>query len=226
MASVAPYIPAKQAAFDAWLSNFATLIDAFPGRYGLTPADATTISGIQAAWATAYAAVTSPTTKTASAVAAKNTARVSATAQVRVYSQQISNNPGVSSENKIALGLNPKTSLPSPVTAPASNPTLVVQSAGNLSLILRYRDSVASPSVKSKPYGVIACQVFYAVSATAITVQAANGQVAMATKSPLTLTFQSADAGKQCYLWARWITRTGLFSPWSPIVNFTVPAAM
>lgn len=226
MAGSKSYIPAKDSAFDGWLANFATLVAAGPGTYGLSAADAATISGIQGAWADAYAVCGSPTTKTAAAVAAKNTERVTATAQVRVFAQQVANNPGVSSDNKVALGLNPKTSLPGPITPPASNPTLSIQSAGNLSLIVRYRDSVASPSVKSKPAGVVACQIFYGVSEAPITVQEAAGRIMSATKSPTTLTFTSADAGKQVYLWGRWVTRTGGSSPWSPIINFTVPAAL
>ena len=116
MPAVAPYIPAKDAQFDAWLNNFSTLISAAPATYGLVAGDATTIAAQYSSWHAAYLLCTSKSTKTANAVSAKNTAKVTALAIIRPYAQTISNNPGVTSANKIALGLNPKTSTPSPIT--------------------------------------------------------------------------------------------------------------
>ncbi|HTX55254.1 MAG TPA: hypothetical protein VMD08_17755 [Candidatus Baltobacteraceae bacterium] len=219
-------MPTKDAAFDAWAANFSSLIAAGPASFGLAAADATAITAAYNAWEAAYGPVTSPSSKTKAAVQAKNTARVTAEQTFRPYAQQISLNPAVSSDNKIALGLNPRTSTPSPISPPASNPVLTVASAGNLSLVVRYRDSVSSVSVKAKPYGVAHCQISYGVSATAVADPTSLPQTALATKSPLTLTFDSAAGGKQVYLAARWVTRTGKYSPWSPIVNFTVPASL
>lgn len=224
MPALPPYIPPKDAAFDNWLANFSSLISASPATYGLTAGDAANIANARSTWAIAYAFVTSPSTKTSQAVQNKNTARVTALAVVRSYAQQISLNAGVTSANKIALGVNPRTSTPSPVTAPVSNPVLTVQSASNLAIILRFRDSAASPSVKAKPYGVFHCQVDYLVSATPITDPTMLTNTLLATKTPLTVKFNPADAGKQCYFVARWTTRSGLYSPWSPIASFTVPA--
>jgi hypothetical protein len=68
----------------------------------------------------AYAPITSKASKTAVAVSAKDAASVTVTAQIRTYAQAISNNPGVSSANKIALGLNPKAATLQPITAPTT----------------------------------------------------------------------------------------------------------
>lgn len=225
MPALPPYLPAADAKFNNWIQNFSTLISASPASYGLTAGDASNIASAAAAWASAYAMVTSPTTKTAHTVSAKNTARVNAHAVVRPYAQNISLNAGVSSSNKIAVGVNPRTSTPAPITPPTSSPVLTVQSAANLSLILRARDSAASPSVKAKPYGVTRAQVHFVVSATPVTDPALLTEVSSQTKTPFVLNFNAADAGKQVYVAARWATRTGAFSPWSPMVNFTVPAS-
>lgn len=224
MPALAPYIPSKDADLNNWLNNFSTLIVAAPATYGLLASDATTISTNVAAWNAAYALVTSPTTKTAATVAAKDTEKVIVLAIIRPYAQQISLNPGVSSGNKIAVGVNPRTSTPSPITPPTSNPILLVQSGSNLSIILRYRDSAASPSVKAKPYGVKACQIFGLASPTVITDPTTLHLLSSSTKSPALLTFPSGVAGMQMYFAARWIIQTGGVSPWSPIINFTVPA--
>lgn len=225
MPAVAPYIPTTDAGLDAWLNNFSTLITASPSAYGLLSSDAATIAAAVASWHAEYLLVSSPTTKTASTVSAKNTAKVTTLGIIRPYSQNIANNPGVSSSNKIALGLNPKTSTPSPITPPASNPILTVQSAANLSMILRYRDSAASVSVKSKPYGVKGCQIFGVASAIPITDPTKLPLLLVATKSPVTVTFPSGSAGMQVYMAARWAIQTGGVSPWSPMINFTCPAA-
>lgn len=226
MPAVAPYIPPKDAALNNWLANFSTLITASPGTYGVTSTDASTIAAAVAAWTAAYLPVTSPSTKTAQTVSDKNTQKVTVLAIVRPYAQTIGKNPGVTSANKIALGLNPQTSTPSPITPPVSNPVLTVQSGANLSIIIRFRDSAASPSVKAKPYGVKSLQLFCLVSLTAVTDPTIMLLKATATKSPLTVTFNSGDAGKQAYFAARWATQKGEYSPWSPIINFTVPAGM
>jgi hypothetical protein len=222
MPAVAPYIPNKQANFTAWLANFSTLITASPNTYGLVTSDAVTIAGLNSAWVAAYTPVTSGSTKTPAAVSNKNSVEVSVKAQIRVYAQQIGNNPGVTSANKIALGLNPKTSTPSPVTAPTTNPVLTVQSASAGSLIVRYRDSAASVSVKSKPYGVKFCEIHGNASATPITVQTASNLLVNASKSPVVIDTSSFTTGMQLYFWARWRCGNGAFGPWSPIVAFTV----
>lgn len=224
MPGVAPYVPAKDSAFDAWVTNFASLVGDDPSSYGLLATDAAIITGEVDGWSAAYAPCTSPATKTAAAVAAKNTARIVLTAQLRLYAQLVANNPGVSSASKIELGLNPKTSAPSPISAPASSPVLSIQSLGNLSAILRYRDSTASVSSKGKPYGVKSCQIFGVTSVTPIATPVALApMLAQGTKSPLQVQFPGSYAGSIVYAWAYWVTQKGDKSPVSGIINFQVP---
>ena len=223
MAGVASYIPAKQADFSAWLLNFSTLISANPGRYGLAPSDAATIAGYYATWLAAYTPVTSPATRTAALVSAKNTAYASIISPLRTYSQQIANNPGVSSDDKVSLGLNPKTSKPAPVSAPAAGPSLTVQSLGNLSMILRYTNPVIGPSSKAKPAGVRQLRLYAAASTTPITDASTLPAFGVLTRSPATISLASFDAGDVVYMAAAWATQAGLLSPLSGIVSFVVP---
>jgi hypothetical protein len=219
---IAPYIPVKNAALLSWSLNFSTLITAAPATYGLTTGDATAIAAQYTALAAAYALITSPSTKTATTVSAYNTEKIIALSIFRPYAQTVSLNAGVSSANKTALGVNPRTSVPLPITAPTTNPVLTTISTSTAGTILRYRDSVASPSVKSKPYGVIAVQLFGMTSATAVTDPTTLPYIANQTKSPWTTALGSPSAGKTAYFAARYITRKGLTGPWSPIVNCIV----
>lgn len=222
MPSTAPYIPSKNANLIAWAANFATLIAANPATYGLMSGDAATISGTNTALAAAYALITSPSTKTAQTVSAYNTEKVMALATFRPYAQTISLNAGVSTANKTAVGVNPRTSTPLPITAPTTAPVLTAQSTSTAGTIIRYRDATASPSVKSKPYGVIGLQLFAMASTTAITDPTLLPLIGQYTKSPLTVAMGSGAAGKTVYFAARWITRKGLVGPWSSIINYIV----
>lgn len=219
----APYIPTKDAQLILWLDNFAALISAGPAAFGLSAGDAATIAGDVATYDAAYAPVTSPSTKTAAAVAAKNAAKTVVLTQVRPYAQSISLNPGVTSDNKIALGLNPRTSGPSPITAPASNPILSVVSASVLSMILRYKDSSTGVSGKAKPYGVVGCEVHGMFSVTPISDPSSLPVMLTATKSPVSVNFPGGSSGQRWFFSARWVTRKQLYSPFSPVVSYIVP---
>jgi hypothetical protein len=221
---MASYIPPKDANFSTWLANFSTLITASPTTYGLLASDAVVIAAQNTAWAAAYALAISPSTRTPTTVQAKDVARINALATVRPYAQLISNNAGVSSSNKTALGINPRTNGPTPITAPTTNPNLTIQSASVLTHVLRYRDSAASPTVKAKPAGAIALQLYAKASATPITDPAALDFRGPITKSPLQVAWDSGDAGKVGYYSARWVTRTGLVGPWSAIASMTIAA--
>lgn len=219
MPSLTPYIPAKNATLVAWAANFSGLITAAPATYGLTSGDATAIAAQYTALNTDYALITSPATKTASTVSAFNTQKINAIALFRPYAQAISLNAGVTSANKIALGVNPRTSVPLPITAPTTTPVLTAQSASTAGIIVRYRDSTASPSVKSKPYGVIGTLIYAKASATAITDPTLLTFEGTQTKSPFQLSLP-ATAGMTVYIAARWVTKKGLVGPWSPIINY------
>ena len=222
MPAIAPYIPAADPAFAAWLDNFSALLTAAPATYGQTSGVAAAVAAVTATWDAAYALVTSPSTKTKDTVQAKNVARINALAEVKPVAQQISLNQGVLASDKVAIGVNPRTSTPVPVTAPTTYPIISIVSALALQHVLRYRDELASPSVKSKPFGVIQIQLYGSTSATPITDPTLLQFEGVRTKSPTTVTWPSSAAGLRAYYAARWVTRTGLLGPWSPIVSFIV----
>lgn len=220
MPALAPYIPNRDTDLDNWLANFSTLITASPSTYGLMASDAVAIASAVAAWAAAYALVTSPATKTATTVAEKNTQKVTVLAIIRPYSQQVANNPGVTSSNKIALGLNPKTSTPSPITPPSSNPVLTILSQNPGIVNLNYRDSATSPTSKAKPYGVKSCQLYGLASVTPITDPTKLAQQATMTKSPFQFSFPPGyTVGQTFYFAAVWQIQKGGQSPWSSIIT-------
>jgi hypothetical protein len=222
MAALPPYIPTKDALLANWALNFTTLLTAAPTTYGQTAAVASACAATEVLWAAAYALVTSSSTKTKATVAAKNIARTNMLAIIRPVAQQISLNAGVTSGNKTAIGVNPRTSTPAPITAPTTYPVLSVTQSLALTHVISYRDQLASPSVKSKPYGVVQMYLYGLPSTTTVTDPTTMPFLGGKTKTPLSQSWPSADKGMTIYYAARWATRSGLLGPWSPIANFAL----
>ena len=87
MPALAPYIPARQTQFSAWLANFSSLITASPLSYGLVAGDATIIAGYNSQWVAAVTPVLSGNTRTPAAVSNKNTVLAQILPLIRNYAQ-------------------------------------------------------------------------------------------------------------------------------------------
>lgn len=204
----APYIPAKDADFSAWLLNFATLITAAPTTYGLTAPAAVIIQAANDAFQPAYALAIDPGTRTAPTVAEKDAQRASAEATVRPYAVTISRNAAVTDENKVAVGVNLPNFSPVPIPPPSTYPMPSLRSAAPLSHLLGYADSGA-PSGKKKPYGVIGCEIFRAIGTVPAVDPSQATYYNTATKAPFTSSFSGPDVGKIATYFMRWTTRSG-----------------
>jgi len=186
------------------------------------PADAVAIAAPTTAFQNALDDASSPYTRTPVTIGIKDDAKIALLALLRPYAVQISLNAGVLSSDKIAVGVNPRTSTPTPIATPTTNPVIAIIAAYPLQHVLRFRDETSSPTVKAKPYGVTQIQVFASASTTPITDPALLAFKTVDTKSPTLISWLAGDAGKTAYYAARWQTRAGLVGPFSPIVSFTV----
>jgi len=217
------YIPTKQEAQATWGSNFSTLITATPALYGLSAADASIIATATSAFTTALNTALDPSTKTSVTVAAKDTARANWLTVVRPYAQQIAGSPGVTPDDKIALGLNPRTSTPTPIPAPSTSPLLTFIAATPGQHTLRAADQ-NTPDTRGKPAGVTQLQLYRFIGTTTPTGPGDADFYGVFTKQPMAVNFVSGDNGKNCWYWARWQTRTGLVGPWSTTIMQVVIA--
>ena len=213
------YIPSKDSLFVAWLTNFAALITANPVNFGLVAGDALTIQGKADSYDAAYTLAIDPGTRTPATVAAKDVARTEAEATVRPFAVQISLNDGVTDENKVAVGVTVRKTVPTPVPPPASAPVLGLVSQNPGRIQLSYRDD-ALPAGKSKPDGCIGLEIYTAVGTVAAVDPAQALYRGTITKSPNTLDFGAEDKGKIVVMWGRWVTRSGpagkaQAGPWS-----------
>ncbi len=202
------YLPATDSAFDAWFSNFATLIAAAPATYGLVVGDATIITASQTAWAAAYLAAITPATRTSPTIAAKDAQRILSTSVIRPYATQISRNPAVANIDKTAVGVNLPNSARTPVPQPSTVPALSLVSAIHFLHTLAYRDT-STPTSKAKPPGAIGLELYRTLATPADPVISNASPVGVLTKSPNNVGYLGPEVGKTATYWGRWVTRSG-----------------
>lgn len=203
-----PYIPAQDASFDLWSANFSTLITDDPTTYGLVSGDAVSIAAVVDPWHDAYVTAVNPATRTPAAIAAKDAARTACEAVVRPYAQQISRNPAVTNDDKIAVGVNLPNTARTPIPPPTTVPALSLVNSIHFQQTLAYRDT-ATPTSKAKPPGAIGCDMRMTLSTAPATDPEASKPLTIATKSPVVVSFTSQDVGKFATYWGRWSTRSG-----------------
>lgn len=220
-----PYIPPKDADFDAWFLNFNTLIAANPTTYGLTAPDATAITAVYTPWSVAYPIAINPATRTAATVATKDATRATAEATVRPYAIRIRNNAAVSDALKIGVGVTIPNTPPTPIPAPVDVPVLSLLRAISLEQTLEFKTS--GTIGKAKPFGVIGVEIWRSVGVAFATDPVQTAYITTVTKSPFRQTYEAADQGKKVTFFGRFITRSGpggqiQRGPWSDALNLIV----
>lgn len=215
------YIPATDAAFRDWLDNFSTLISADPGKYGLDASDAAVIANHFNDYNAAYQVVQAPSTRTSGAIAQKDALKASAIGSVRVYAQMIKTNVGVDNQDKIDLGLHVNDPTPTPIPQPDTAPLLMIQAGFSGEHVIRYADE-NTPASRRKPHGAIQIQINRTIAVGADPNPENATLVGLYTKQPVLAMAQPGDVGKTATYFGRWVTRTGLFGPWSLPVAMTI----
>ena len=99
------FLPNADSMLLSWSSNFSTLINAAPGDYNLSAAQAANYASLHAAFATAMLAV-EPSVRSKTTVAVKNEARAALRIGAKQLSLIIHGQPTVSDAQKLELGLN------------------------------------------------------------------------------------------------------------------------
>lgn len=215
----APYIPARDAEFIAWLLNFSGVVGGAPVTYGLTIADGGVIENTYSDMFNSYNLATNPPTRTAATVAAKDAQRVASEQIIRGYAMRIQANSGISNEQLVAAGLTVKIFPATPIPAPVTSPALILVSGAPNVHNMQYRDST-DPTRKAKPFGVKQLTLFRTIGlAPAVEPEAAR-YVGGFTKTPLQVSTSAADKGKVATYFARWENGAGpggvaAVGPWS-----------
>jgi hypothetical protein len=211
---MAGYIPTKDADLLAWTLNWTTRVTATPALYGLTAPIAAACAGLFTTFNTAYQAAVSPTTRSPTTVAAKDSAKGAMVPVLRLYSQQVKANDAVSNANKEALGIHIDDTVPTPIPAPTTAPIVSITDSGVLEMNLRFADEL-SPSSRRKPFGAPGLLLFRKIGTVPATDPDGAEFVGFYTRIPMAVGFGAPDQGKMCTFFARWTNTKGEEGPWS-----------
>lgn len=217
------YIPKKNSLFAAWLANIAGILATSYAAYGVASGDAAALTALNATYQAAYTAATEPTTRTAGTVAAANAARAAAENFVRPICQAIAVNPNLDPEQKIAVGVSTRQSMPAPIPAPVLSPTLGIASAIVGQVTLKQTNPATGKA--AKPFGATGLELA-AVIGTAFTADPSSAvSKGVYTKPILRLDLTPEQSGLKVSLFGRYTTRSGpggksQAGPWSAPLQF------
>src|SRR5262245_53070310 len=122
-----PFPPNREADLVTWTGTFSALVSGSPTTYGLTAPQATAYATLSTAFVDSFNIANAEETRTRVTVADKNAAKFAMIANARMLIRIIQGVPTVTPAMKIALGINPHDTLPTPIPPPAVAPQLLVK---------------------------------------------------------------------------------------------------
>jgi hypothetical protein len=240
------YIPRADAAALAWAQPFAAGLAVAPASFGVDPATVAAISAAVADFAAALARATTPDTRTAAAVAAKNLSRAAMEKLIRPAVRTLQAMPmsAVSDPARESLGLPVHARRPTTAPLPPDTaPDLHISAIHRRAHTLRLADS-ATPTRKARPPGTVGAEIYYLLSSAPQTTSPDAEQksaaapltpspalppdnlqhwrfAGIATRDTFLLQTPAASPGQRVTITARWITRRGETGPRGNLVTAT-----
>lgn len=212
------YLPTSDNGLLDWALNFATLIVASPTTYGL---EAEQAGGYQAQaqfFESALQAAIEPSTRTPVTVQAKNDAKTQLVELSRGLAMIVTNHPGVTNEQRVALGLTVRDREPSPVPPPSGSPDIDVLLVTGRTVTVRLHD--ASTPGRRKPANVAGAAVFSFVGETAPADPAVWTFQGNTTRTRFDVSFPAdVPAGAKVWITAFWFNRRMQSGPGTPPVS-------
>lgn len=159
------YLPSKEGELVTWSANMNSLIGADPTIYGLTLGQATDFATLQSAYATAFTTANNDSTRTPSAIVAKNDAKealINGPGGIRELVDIIQAYPGTTNEMRSDLQITIRDVEPTPIDPPSTAPVLQVTEVWGRQITVRIKISSESES-RGKPTGVAGATVLRAV---------------------------------------------------------------
>lgn len=215
------YIPASDADFDAWQQNLVNYVVANAAALGLPPADVTSIQGFNGSWGTKYPAANTATASANAATQEKNDCRSDFEGFLRPLVGRIQSSPSITDAQRQALAITVRSTSRTAVGAPTSKPVATIDTSQRLRHTINFVDET-TPTSRAKPDGVQGCEIWMKVGDPAPAGPNDVHYLALDTRTPYTVEFEAADAGKTAYYMLRWISTRGETGPWSATVSGTI----
>lgn len=227
-------IPRTEAELVAFASNFNVQLNAVPATYFVTAPQASVFDDLSIAYTNAQTALDQSRANGVQSkllTAARNTARDAMLPTLRGYYAQIQNNPAITDEAKLAIGVQPKkarTRKPAIIVRPA----LEIVSVVDRTITINVHDAA---SKKSKPPTAVQAWVYWFSGETSPSDPSLWQFAGAANKSNFSFTLpESVAGGAKLFVSAAWVNRRGEAGPpCAPAVTYVqggtvlpTPAAM
>jgi hypothetical protein len=211
------FVPTSDADFNLWQSSLQTLAQANATLWGILAADLAALVLQQTSWTTAFAKASNKQNRTSADVQAKDDSRRVYEKGIRNFvAQWLAHNPKVTDSDRQRMGLTIKSTTHTPVSVPSTSPLGTIDFSVRLQHSISFVDETNSAS-KAKPDGVHGCEVWSKLA------DAADfSYLAVCTRSPYVINYNTADANKTVSYRLRWVNTRGQQGPWSSVVSATV----
>jgi hypothetical protein len=216
------YIPSTEEDFNDFQEQFESeLVTNGPG-WGVPAPTITSVTNAKTDWVAKYAAGKSEADPTSAQRQAKNDSRKSYTTLIRsVVKQHIRNNPAVTNDDLVSIGLSVPDTTRTRVPVPGYAPRQAIDAITHLNHKLRITDPT-NPNTKSKPKGVARINLFRYIGTEPPKKISDYQLVTSATKFLVTSSFDDADVGKKAWYIVQYENTRGERGPVSDSVNGTI----
>jgi len=199
---------------------FASTISASPGSFGLSIEQAESFDALNAVLQSAFAAATTPLTRTSVAVQSKNLAIANMRAKAILLSKIIYATETVSDGQLLSLGLLPRPTR-QPRAVPSNEPTVHILSVIGRWVKLRVRE--AGSSRRGLPFGAVGCNLYTFVGPETPTDPRAYHFEKMTTRAITDIVFPNDVAsGATVWVSAAWVNKRGKTSTGSAPTSLTL----
>ena len=218
------FLPRGEGPLFDWLSNFATSVESDAGALGISDDQKNEFLAFYNRWVAARQAKIGAKSAYEGAVASQASAEREVVADVRELVAFLQKSAATTDETRRELRITVLKSGRSPVDAPATFPLLSVSVKGPMQHDLKFVDSATSHR-KAKPTGVQGCEVRRQIVESGEAPPTNPGEMpflALATRTPFTVTHTAGSAGKTAFYAARWTNPKGETGSWGKIVSLTI----
>ncbi len=217
-------LPAPDAVFDAFQGNFITVVTTNALAWNIVAAALAALVPLQAAWAAAYAVAKVKANRSIANIGAKNTARASYKAALRLFiKSNIYANTSLTDGDIIACGLRPYDRTRTPIPQPTVQPIVNLQKApGNFFVVRFFRlDDETGAIRRGKPDKVAKIEFAYSLNMQPGSPEmCANKSVA--TRGPIRVELPLMYNGQTVWFYARWKNIYDAAGPWTDLDSFVL----
>ncbi|MEZ6123755.1 MAG: hypothetical protein R3C49_11330 [Planctomycetaceae bacterium] len=216
-------VPSGDAPFDVWLENFSSVLANNPEKFRISPEDVQQLVAGKDRWTADYSGSITARDAARAAVEAKDLARNGIEEFCRELMRRIQADSRVTDASRREAGMPVHKSTRTPVAVPTSAPRGQVIGTDRLEQVVSVTDA-GSTGRRAKPAGVVGCEVYMCIAATAPQNPSDYQFMGVWTRSTERMNFKAEDSGKTAHYLFRWMNTKGQTGPWSDITSATIPA--